>query len=161
MASVRFQEEGRHCRFCSILRGDLGHSYDTTLGASDGYSAIASVGALVPGWILICPMEHRLNMSQLYADSRFTSLRLELAEKLRRRFDSPVRMFEHGPSCDASPTGCGVDHAHVHLVPHVFSLSEGVARMSDALDWRSTRASELADSVRSREYLFYSDDAQS
>jgi len=161
MASVRLQKEGEPCRFCSILRGDLGYSYDTILSASEGYSAIASVGALVPGWVLICPTEHRLNMSELYADSRFTSLRLELAEKLRRRFDSPVRMFEHGPSCDASPTGCGVNHAHTHLVPHAFSLSEGVARMSDALDWRSIRASQLADSVRSREYLFYSDHAQS
>ena len=37
---------------------------------------------------------------------------------------TPVTMFEHGASHTGSIMGCGVDHAHVHLVPLDFNLAE-------------------------------------
>ncbi len=159
MKNVVPQKDGPMCRFCSISRGRVEQSYDTILGVSKGYFAIASVGALVPGWVLVCPTDHRLNMSRDYTDPNFHSVRLEIAGRLSRQFHSPVRMFEHGPACRSSATGCGVDHAHLHLVPLRFRLSDAVSNLPDASAWHHVRASKLQESARDREYLFYSDDA--
>ena len=147
------------CRFCSIARGHADQGYDEVLGVSRGHVAVASVGALVPGWVLLCPKAHRINMSHEYVDADFASFRLKIATRLARQFNSPVRMFEHAPTCRSSATGCGVDHAHVHLVPLRFQLADAVSKLPDESAWCPVRASELQEFVRDGEYLFYSDDA--
>lgn len=35
-------------------------------------------------------------------------------------------VFEHGPSKDGSSLGCGIDHAHLHVVPLEFSLRKTI-----------------------------------
>lgn len=159
MTYVRSKVEHQACRFCRIANGGSEHPYDEILDTSDRFFAIASVGSLVPGWVLICPKNHALNMSEHYGDPDLTSFRLEVAEQLSRRFESPVRMFEHGTAACSSPTGCGVDHAHVHLVAHRYPISEGITELPGSSDWRPIRASQVGEHA-SAEYLFYSDDAQ-
>src|SRR6185503_1320171 len=38
-----------------------------------------------------------------------------------------VGAFEHGPSAASRTVGCGVDHAHLHLVPLQFDLAAAVS----------------------------------
>lgn len=147
------------CRFCGIAEGHFERTYDAPLAASQDYFALASVGALVPGWVLICPKAHIPNLSTLYRDPQLVALRLKIADVLRRRLQLPVRMFEHGPSCAGSATGCGVNHAHLHLVPLTQPLVLGISRLDERLVWHTTRASTVRKEVGSHEYLFYSDDA--
>jgi hypothetical protein len=44
-----------------------------------------------------------------------------------QRVYGPVAAFEHGPAGEQRTVGCGVDHAHLHLVPVDFDLSVAVA----------------------------------
>jgi hypothetical protein len=36
----------------------------------------------------------------------------------------PVWVFEHGPATERRLAGCGIDHAHLHIVPLEFDLAE-------------------------------------
>jgi len=147
------------CRFCSIGRGYAGEPYDVPVARTADHFAIASVGALVPGWVLICPRAHTTNMADLYDDSQSVDLRLRVSEILRARYGLPVRLFEHGANCAGSTTGCGVDHAHSHLVPLGFSLLEDIHEFDRTLTWIQCKASEIRRVASEREYLFASDNA--
>lgn len=144
------------CRFCEIARSATVAGYDAPLAANKEYFAIPSLGALVPGWVLICPREHRPNLRASFRDAELTSLRLRVSEMLTRKFTHPIRMFEHGAAEDCSATGCGVNHAHLHLVPLALPLFNAVSRSEDNLDWHRLPASAIPDAT-AREYLLYSD----
>ncbi len=45
-----------------------------------------------------------------------------MVDRLREAFDGDVFEFEHGASDFGKVMGCGVDQAHVHLVPLPFDL---------------------------------------
>jgi hypothetical protein len=62
-----------------------------------------------------------------------------------------VAAFEHGPCAPGRQAGCGVDHAHIHLLPLSLNLSEAV------LDVQWTRGSWLDCTgayARDLDYLF-------
>ena len=147
------------CRFCNIGRGLARESYDIPLAETADYFAVASVGALIPGWVLLCTRKHATNMSREYGRAQSTSLRLKVADMLRSRYESPIRLFEHGAGHVGSGTGCGVDHAHLHLVPLELPLIDGLRHVDSTLTWMPCRASELRSTSARHEYLFFSEDA--
>jgi len=53
-------------------------------------------------------------------------LESQVRKLLRERYNKPIVGFEHGPSAPKHGTGCGVDHAHLHLVPLDCDLRSGV-----------------------------------
>jgi hypothetical protein len=57
-----------------------------------------------------------------------------------------VSVFEHGPSCAASAVGCGVDYAHLHLVPTDCDLLAGAKQIAPQIHWR--RAASINDICR-------------
>ncbi len=64
-------------------------------------------------------------------------------------------MFEHGSNYDGSLTGCGINHAHLHIVPLKYSLLGDMFK--SGYDWVNVKADELIDVVGDNEYLFYKD----
>jgi ATP adenylyltransferase len=156
--TVENRIDSRTCRFCDIGRGLAHQPYDVPLIQSPDFYAVASIGALVPGWVLICPRAHATNMSESYADPQCVSLRVKLAQLLRARYEVPVRLFEHGATCTGSGTGCGVDHAHLHLVPLELLSLEDIRSFDSALSWMCCKASEIRQVSNGQEYLFYSED---
>ena len=44
-------------------------------------------------------------------------------------------MFEHGAAAKASAVGCGVDHAHLHLVPVECDLQSGAQQIAPNVRW--------------------------
>lgn len=123
------------CKFC-------GSSSPSELirETADGLKALASYGAFVPGWTIIVPPEHVPSTARLGVDARlvFDSFRAEVGRLIEDRIGRYV-MFEHGAADFSRPAGCGVDHAHVHLVPLEIDLREAIADLCDKeleLDWR-------------------------
>jgi ATP adenylyltransferase len=56
-----------------------------------------------------------------------------------------VYCFEHGAGWSGSATGCGVDQAHLHIVPLPFDLLAAAgARTDGAIDWRSSTSQRPA-----------------
>lgn len=148
------------CRFCALAHGHpIQPFYDSPVLKSPGYRVLPSLGSIVPGWTLIIPRQHHLNMSTHYDDPEFTQVRLRVATVLKERLRMPVRVFEHGATQVHSSTGCGVDHAHVHVVPLKESLLRTVGDMAPDLTWVRVAMTDVMRYAGDAEYLWYADDA--
>lgn len=146
------------CRFCAIAEGSGRGEADHPIAETDSYFAIPTLGSLVPGWVLICPKVHRANMASAYCDAELCAFRMNLARVLSERFGLPVRMFEHGAVANGSAMGCGVDHAHVHLVPTAVDISKHRSDL-ETVEWRTVPSSRVQELAERFEYLYYSNDA--
>lgn len=102
------------------------------LAETPGFVVVPSLGSLVPGWLLIVPKRPILNCGRLSAGERMelSGLVEEVTSRLSV-FPGTVFAFEHGSARPGSLTGCGVDQAHLHLVPLNFDLLTAVKRQAD------------------------------
>jgi ATP adenylyltransferase len=150
------------CRYCdnilSISPGRNLEVYDRILCESKNFVAVPTIGSLVEGWVLVVSKEHHVRMACL-GDDQLEELNHFKSDLVRVVADyyGPVAIFEHGPSRPMQAVGCGVDHAHLHIVPTDCDLIRGLhditdhelewAKVSGVLELRSYRDSE-------KEYLF-------
>lgn len=116
MDECEFCEElnlGRHSRFHRVYKGSAS---SRVVGATERFVAIPTVGQLFTGSLLVLPVRHAETSAQLAEDERdeLTSFVKELAQRTRV-FGHPI-WFEHGATAP-SGGGCGIHHAHVHIVP--------------------------------------------
>ena len=156
--------EGRQlsCRFCTIASGRSPKESDRLLLETKSYVVIASIGALVPGWTMVVPRRHVCNLSEALPDPHFLDLCQQVSTRLASAFPTTeVRMFEHGSHVEGSLVGCGVDHAHMHLVPLHDSLEPWIRRQAQSVEWHRLTLAAVAERVRGREYLLYSDEYRS
>jgi diadenosine tetraphosphate (Ap4A) HIT family hydrolase len=104
------------CRLCSLGRDDI--SWNTVLWETVHFRVVPSKGGFVPGWLMIVPKAHVLSTAALADDQcdEFVELISFVGTQIARRFGNPT-VFEHGAVAEKSSFGCGIDHAHVHLVP--------------------------------------------
>lgn len=132
--------------------------WDTVLCETDEFAAIPSLGSLVAGWILIVPKRPMANLAELSNFERkslldFTSSIIQTMEV----FGENVYQFEHG-GLAKSPISCGVEQAHLHLVPLPFDLIEA-ALTSQEIDWtKQSSYLDLWERLPAKtEYLMMSD----
>lgn len=102
------------------------HSWDADLTPDCEFATIPTTGSILPNWLLFLPRNRVLSIKHLKAPQRQRLMRhaqvtMERLQSVCEPFT--VTYFEHGASEKGSPTGCGVDHAHLHAVPLPFSLS--------------------------------------
>jgi hypothetical protein len=78
-----------------------------------------------------------------------------LASEIHRRYGSACA-FEHGPSKENCLVGCGVDHAHLHLVPVDFDLASAVKPLLPAdVSWSPASFEECQAAFRKGiDYLY-------
>jgi ATP adenylyltransferase len=93
-------------------------------------------------------------MKDMYARNDFKVFTNVLATNLMKEY-GPLIAFEHGSNKEGSPTACGTNHAHLHLVPFAQSLFPEM--LVTGLDWAHCKASEIAKETKGGEYLFYRD----
>jgi diadenosine tetraphosphate (Ap4A) HIT family hydrolase len=121
-----------------------GADWDLEILRTERFVAVPSVGALVPGWTLVVPRRPLRNLSEASLHDR-TEL-AEIADTIARAFrlhGEQVFCFEHGSRKAGSLTGCGVDQAHLHIVPLAFDLIEAAARHADGrIVWEEPRIAE-------------------
>jgi diadenosine tetraphosphate (Ap4A) HIT family hydrolase len=95
---------------------------------SANFRVLVSLGALVEGWVLLVPNEHFLSMGAV--PSRLIPELQALKERVCERLEGiygALCAFEHGPGKERRNVGCGVDHAHLHVVPIAFDLATAAA----------------------------------
>jgi ATP adenylyltransferase len=117
-----------NCRLCYNLGADGGPDvWDKPVLESPNFVAVPSLGALVPGWILLLPKEHYLAMGAIPLSlvAEMEELKRALVIRLGQAYGQ-LCAFEHGPSGPDREVGCGVDHAHLHLVPVKIDLGRAV-----------------------------------
>lgn len=90
-----------------------------TLASGASITAIADVAPLAPGHVLLVTTRHVLAMSKL-TSAGLTELRYmreRFARWLESLYSLPVISFEHGLCTSEGVASCGIDHAHLHLLP--------------------------------------------
>lgn len=67
---------------------------------------------------MIVPKEHTLSMAQsaVKYSVELEELLREVQQKIEAHF-GPTTVFEHGATYEDTTFGCGIDHAHLHVVP--------------------------------------------
>jgi diadenosine tetraphosphate (Ap4A) HIT family hydrolase len=117
-----------NCRLCHILGADgAANVWDKPVLESTNFVAVPSLGALVPGWVLLLPKNHYLTMGAVpvSAIAEMEEVKWGLVSLLRQAYGE-LCAFEHGPSGPSREVGCGVDHAHLHFVPINIDLGSAV-----------------------------------
>jgi diadenosine tetraphosphate (Ap4A) HIT family hydrolase len=129
------------CKFCEKFGGVTperkSEIWDQVLFQSRNFVVVPTVGSIVPGWVLIVPRQHFLCIGSM-GDAllhELNELRHEVILSLKSRF-GPVAIFEHGPAKMSTLVGCGVDHAHLHLVATQIDLLAGAQAITEQpLSW--------------------------
>lgn len=97
-------------------------------------AGIPGLGAFVPGYVLLFPEMHVHSMLLLPPPIRalFRAFQREVLKLVSREF-GPVTVFEHGTcaSRDGRRSAC-LSHAHVHIIPGFYDLSQHVALPREA-----------------------------
>lgn len=132
--------------------------WDVDIEGNDHFAVVPSLGSLVPGWLLIVPRRPLLNLCGLSFQERdaLEQLVKQLRDKLTSCFQSAVYDFEHGSQLVGSAMGCGIDQAHLHLVPLSFDLLQAAKECSgDNIAWHNlSQASDLWSNIPlGQEYL--------
>lgn len=132
---------GAH-RFDGILNGTASATCDRTLLDRLAWVVVPSIGAIIPGWLLVIPKRRALNFRDWIGDG-LPEVREIMDELLKHLGLTPeeVIWFEHGPSAAQSVVGCGLDHAHIHVLispPFSFSAFEAATRNGASLAWKDS-----------------------
>ena len=143
------------CRFCDIPNGNIIRQENIPIREDANYFSLASIGALIQGWVLIIPKKHRISMKDLYITKEFIDFTNNMLHTMRLVYSEPFIAFEHGPNRCGSNTSCGTNHAHLHLLPYNGSLYNDM--IQSGLKWEKCYPNQVASRVASNEYLFYSE----
>ena len=111
--------------------------WDQVLHETDHFVVVPTVGALVEGWLLIITKQPYLCMGGMPTGEfhELSSLK-ELVCSVLSECYGDITVFEHGPSQPGQGVGCGVDHAHLHVLPAICQLTQGVPAVTKAvLEW--------------------------
>jgi len=147
------QNSERNCRYCfGLLKRratDLEHEpWDIVLYESDNFVIVPTLGSLIEGWVLIVSKCHYVCMGDL-PTSVWGELEevVELASSLIERAYGPPTVFEHGPKEEGLNVGCGVDHAHIHVVPITFSIINEAVKDLVRFNFGGTQSQSYLDTV--------------
>lgn len=118
--------------------------WDTPIFESKSFVVVPTVGALVEGWLLVVPKEPALSFAKISPVLFFELQELlqEIVPVVTSCYGS-ISIFEHGPTASQNAVGCGVDYAHLHVVPTNCDLYDGARKIAPNLSWESV--SSLAD----------------
>lgn len=91
------------------------------LEETEDFVAISDVSPLAPGHTLIVSRKHILASARLSTRAMVSldEFRLNIQSRLSRIYGMPTVVFEHGICDRARMSGCGIDHAHLHVLPTV------------------------------------------
>jgi ATP adenylyltransferase len=125
-----------------------------------GAAVIPSVGALVPGHVLVCTKPHVRSFAAAPAGSQeaLWDLSLSVIALLECASGNPVHAFEHGSPQAGTRVACSVEHAHLHVLPAAVSVHRELAEIGN---WVAIGDAPEAVSaaVGAAEYLLYRDPA--
>ena len=116
-------------------RGPHGCSCDVDLTPEQPIATVPTIGPLVNGWVLLIPRRSALNARCLPPGHLNRLASSIAAARARLAASGEVFFFEHGATTIGSDLACGVDQAHVHVVPLQFDLLSAALATRVGSDW--------------------------
>lgn len=155
-----------HCDFCNEFTGGTANAFHArykdrttrTILATEDIRAFPSIGQLVEGYSLIAPLKHYRALDEIPGDllAEFEGVYRDVKAAVSNVY-GPLLCYEHGAR-GPSAGGCGIYHAHLHVVPfggHPDPASLLKARFPYK---RLVRFGEISpETKRLSSYLFYED----
>jgi diadenosine tetraphosphate (Ap4A) HIT family hydrolase len=129
------------CKYCNCLTEENSIKEkklcNTILYESNNFVVMPTLGSMVEGWLLIVPRKHFINMGAIpfYLEDEFKEV-VTLTKKVLIESYGAITIFEHGPITEGTGVGCGIDHAHFHLVPLAFSLLNEAKKSKELIGLR-------------------------
>lgn len=138
--------------------------YDIVLRDTGAMVVTPTLGSIIPNWVLAIPRQHASNAASWARGGGGALLPAikAIAGSFGRRF-SDVIWFEHGAVQPKSIVGCGVDHAHIHILlrpPFGFDQFCAEALSQPGLSWSRGRGDGYASINSSQSYLVAGSDDQ-
>lgn len=136
-------------RFANILSDACVRPlYDTILRDTQTMVVTPTLGSIIPNWVLAIPKRHAANAARWARDERTTVISAvgEIAVSLGSD-PRDIIWFEHGATEPRSIVGCGVDHAHIHILltpPFSFERLCEEAQAEGDLEWSFGRGDAYA-----------------
>lgn len=111
---------------CTLQR-HLHTGQQRVLAANKHAAAVPTIGAFVPGYLLVVPTTHVLSLGQLSNDELegVQDLARDLADQLHQVYRRPILSFEYGLNL---PSARRIGHGHLHMLPSTADLGEWIAR---------------------------------
>lgn len=145
-------------RFEALLRGRASAEHDCPLLARAEWLVAPTLGAIVPNWLLLIPRDPVLNF-RVWAElhgRRPVGLLQDVRLHLGLRANEII-WFEHGPFSTGTLIGCGLDHAHIHILIRPCFSFEAFTKKARSLSDLEWAANENYDAYRTlaveRSYL--------
>lgn len=115
----------QHCEFCQEFDPQSPDRFQSLYGElvpsrivarTEHFVAVPTLGQLFTGSLLVLPIRHLETCACFPKDERseMSAFADQMMERTSR-FGHPI-WFEHGAT-SASGAGCGIHHAHLHIVP--------------------------------------------
>lgn len=134
------------------------NAYDRPIMETQNFVVLPSLGSIVSGWLLIVPKWPIARIADIAPEIRdeFEVLVAKVRSSVEKKYGQTF-LFEHGGLAGSS-VSCGVDQAHLHIVPLPFDLP-AAALKTDAGRWVGCDSSVLPyDVCGSEEYWYVSSD---
>lgn len=141
---------------------NLDKEYNKILFQSKNFKVIPSLGSIVEGWLLIIPKEHYISFGEVTKDSvlleELNALLNRVCKCIENEYGDYI-IFEHGPIKEKSTVGCGVDYAHIHIVPINLTMDQ-ISEFSDQnFKWKKVEGIRSTNSFFNAQqaYLYFQD----
>ena len=142
-------------------RFDTDEVYNEILFETKNFKVIPSLGSMVEGWLLVIPKEHYISYGEITDKILLDELNMLMdyvGNIIKNEYGDYI-IFEHGPSEEKSKIGCGVDYAHIHIVPITLNLDLINSLSNERFQWNKVEGIHSASNYTSTEqaYLYFQD----
>lgn len=124
---------------------------DRIVARSDSFVAFPTIGQIVPGYLLVAPVAHVESLAKL-SNAEVQELDQFVSAIVLKVDAHDCIVFEHG-STQATGGGCGIYHAHLHVLPHQRLATEDM--LSDSQCHFASLSEALIGLNGISEYLLY------
>ena len=140
------------CRYCHL------EDFEEVVLSHSAGTVVPSVGAMVEGWVLIFPKRHVLSLSELSETewAGFSELAEHVSTSVEGNYGPTVR-FEHGSAGEGRLAACGVDHAHLHIVPLSIDLRDAIERIDHGVTFSWQAVTGQVPKATREDYVFVAD----
>jgi hypothetical protein len=159
--TIRIDAPMTASRFAGVLSAELCPKplYDEALFETTDCVVTPTLGSILPNWVLVIPRVRALNFAEWSrATNRNPAGLIDWVAACCNVDADRLIWFEHGAATSGSVVGCGVEHAHLHVLidaPFTFQELSRELQSSSQLRWRAEAATCAYSGLQmNKSYLF-------